>query len=304
MAGGDELLVSDAKDGRPEAQLDERGEPVGAGRGGGQAQTILAGHGPEHLAEGDRRRVVDLVDDHHAEAASRLCEPLAGHGGQRLHRSHDHRRVAVEVARLDPEEVAEGATPLLDEVVGVDDHQRRLSDARSGRRADHGLAAAARDDGAALHVADERRDRRLLVVAEPDLQVERSARQRHPPVLEDHRLADGGAGLADQGHRSPRNEHLAVRALLEERDLLRRGAHPPIEADPAQVLRVREGEATPKELVRLGLEPGQADDAVDDGAHPLPPALRRTGPPRRPGPVPPWPRAAPRARGPRSRRRP
>ncbi|OPZ01101.1 MAG: hypothetical protein BWZ09_02798 [Alphaproteobacteria bacterium ADurb.BinA305] len=171
-ARSDQLVVRDGDEGRTQEQVEQRGQPVLPIRRRGEAEPVPRGAAVDHRVERARGDVVGLVEDEQAEAAEEGVElrPLPAH--QRLDDGHCHGRGALlavaEQSGLDAELVLQLPEPLLGEVEGVDEDERRRTQLGDRAHAHARLAAAARNDDRALRDLGEPIDGDLLVVAQAE----------------------------------------------------------------------------------------------------------------------------------------
>ena len=148
VAGGHQLVVRDPVQAGPDAQVEQRRQPVRSGRRGSEAEAVSACHAGQHVAEGSCGNVVTFIRNDSAKQAAELLEVGAIHrqkgldhgDGDDLGRHHSF----TDRAGLHIQTVADGLTPLLQQVVRVDEHDGRLPDPADDCHGDPGLAAAAR----------------------------------------------------------------------------------------------------------------------------------------------------------------
>ena len=172
-------------------------------------------------------------------------------------------------AGLDPESRADVRNPLLDEIPGVNDDERRLPDALDCAEDDGALPRAAREHRAALDVARERVGRLDLVVAKGVAERVRDARADEAAVLEAKELAALLGGALEDAPRSPREDERAVLVARDEVDVLGNPGRVSTEANPLLELGVPESELDEELVVhvRPPLRLRNAYGAIDERDH-------------------------------------
>jgi hypothetical protein len=168
----DQLVVRDGDERRAQEQVEQRGQPVLALRRRGEPEAVARGAAVDHRVERAGGDVVGLVEDEQAEAAEERVELRGLPAHERLDDGDGHgRRALLAIADepgLEAQLVLQLPEPLLGEVEGVDEDERRRAQLGDRAHAHARLAATARDDDRALRDLRELLDRARLVVAEAE----------------------------------------------------------------------------------------------------------------------------------------
>jgi hypothetical protein len=272
----DQLVVRDGDERRAQEQVEQRGQPIFALRRRGEPEAVARGAAIDDRVERARGNVVGLVEDEQAEAAEEGLELRGLPAHQRLDDGHGHGRGALlaiaDEPGVDAELVLQLPEPLLGEVEGVDEDERRRAQLGDRPHAHARLAAAARDDDRALRDLRELLDRVRLVVAEAERgHVERLLGQ-HACVLagDDEPILRGGAPEHVDG--AAREAQLAC-ALLDEahRLELRAGVQPEAQAVEERGVRERQHPAQALDDLRRHLAGVERQRRVNSRAHRQPP---------------------------------
>ncbi|EAU67350.1 hypothetical protein STIAU_7074 [Stigmatella aurantiaca DW4/3-1] len=255
-AARDEVLVLHHSQGRAQVQAQERRQPVLSLGRCRQAQPVARRAAVDDSVEGTRGDVVGLVEDEQSEALEKGVELRLVPPGQGLDDGHgDGPHLLFPRAHeacLQAQALAHVLSPLLRQIQGVDEDERRRAQARDGPHGEDALPCPAWEHRNPLGGLRQALHGLGLVVAQRHhRQLRQALGRQHPRVLEGQRQARLVRGPAQQVN-GPARQHQLPLLLAEE--VQRLGLRTGALAQPhqLQIGGVGKGEGPAEALQHLG----------------------------------------------------